>query len=139
LGIEWVTQTLETLREFIASSELTSYALGKEAGVSPIAIDRFKIGERSLSLDTADKLARVLRLTLQKPPEPPAQWNDAKRDPATWVLEIKGKVVAEVQQLDNGEWRWQRFPRSPSMACRGLRERRHHAVMRRRRRGRDKP
>jgi len=104
---------IEPLRAAIEASGLTSYMLGKEAGISPISIDRFKRGERGLSLETADKIARVLNAGLEVHGQPtvrqPIQWRNSHRDPATWVLEIGGQVAAEVQQLDSGEWRWQRF------------------------------
>lgn len=103
------TGLVEPLKAAIEESGLTSYALGKEAGVPPISIDRFKSGKRGLSLETADKLARVLQLVVTKPPKvTKPQWQDTGRDPACWVLKIVNKVVAEVQRDDNGEWRWQR-------------------------------
>jgi plasmid maintenance system antidote protein VapI len=54
----------ETLRKAIVDSGLTSYALGKAAGVSSGMIDRFKRGERDLRLSTAEKLCETLGLTL---------------------------------------------------------------------------
>lgn len=63
------------------------------------------ISYSAASTTSADKLADALSLSLNKT----VQWKNAKRDPATWLLEIGGKIVAEVQQQDNGEWRWQRF------------------------------
>ncbi len=56
-------------------------------------------------------LARELQPMLQKP----IQRRNTKQD--GWVLEIGGKVVAEVQRDDNGEWRWQRMS---TLARRGL-------------------
>ena len=53
------------MRDAIERSGLTSYALGKAAGVSPTMIDRFRSGQRSLRLDTAGKLAAILRLRIQ--------------------------------------------------------------------------
>jgi hypothetical protein len=60
------TKTIsDQLRAAIRASEMTSYALGKAAdGLNPTVIDLFMRGERSLRLDTVDRLAKVLRLKL---------------------------------------------------------------------------
>lgn len=59
------TRLVRDMRTAIAKSGLSSYALGKLAGVDPAMVDRFKSGERSLRLDTAGKLAGVLNLQLR--------------------------------------------------------------------------
>lgn len=60
----------EVLRYEITNSERSRYALAKESGVSESQISRFMSGERSLSLDAADKLAAVLGLSLSRTPQP---------------------------------------------------------------------
>jgi plasmid maintenance system antidote protein VapI len=54
----------DELKAAIQGSELTSYAIGKASGVSPITIGRFLRGERDVTLETAGKLAAVLGLRL---------------------------------------------------------------------------
>lgn len=54
----------EQLREAIKASGLTSYRLGKMAGMHPTVIDRFKDGA-DLRLATAAKLAESLGLALE--------------------------------------------------------------------------
>ena len=63
---EKTTTISDQLRQAIADSGLTHYALGKAAGVAPAAIDRFVSGERSLRLDTVDKLCEALGLCLSE-------------------------------------------------------------------------
>jgi len=53
------------LRQAIADSGRTHYAIGKAAGVAPEVIDRFVSGERDIRLATASKLASALRLKLK--------------------------------------------------------------------------
>lgn len=48
------------LREAIKESGLTCYAISKRSGVAESALSRFMSGERSLSLDTVERLADVL-------------------------------------------------------------------------------
>jgi len=55
----------ERLRQVIADSGETHYALAKQAGIRPQMLDYFMAGERSLRLETLDKLAPVLGLRLQ--------------------------------------------------------------------------
>jgi transcriptional regulator with XRE-family HTH domain len=52
------------LRQAIADSGLTHYAIGKAAGVSPAVISRFSTGERGLTLAVADRLCQALNLGL---------------------------------------------------------------------------
>lgn len=56
----------ETLRKAIMESGLTHYRIGKQTGIAPPVLDRFVSGERSLRLDTVDKIAEALRLELTK-------------------------------------------------------------------------
>jgi Helix-turn-helix len=43
---------------------LTSYALGRDAGVAPAVISRFLAGDRGLTMATADRVAEALGLRL---------------------------------------------------------------------------
>ena len=54
------------LKAAIEESDKSVYQIAKEAGISPIMISRFLSGERDLRLATADKLARVLGLTVAR-------------------------------------------------------------------------
>lgn len=55
----------DALAEAIQRSGKTHYALAKEAGIRPQMLDYFMAGERSLRLETVDKLADALDLTLR--------------------------------------------------------------------------
>lgn len=57
---------VDQLRQAIRESGMTSYALGKAAGIGQPIIDRFIGKERMPRLDTAAKLAAVLGLELTK-------------------------------------------------------------------------
>jgi plasmid maintenance system antidote protein VapI len=52
------------LREAIVERGLTAYAAAKRAGVSVDAVQRFLKDERGLTLNTVDKLATALDLTI---------------------------------------------------------------------------
>lgn len=52
------------LRKAIREQGLTAYAAAKHAGVSVDAVQRFLNDERGLTLETVDKLASALQLTL---------------------------------------------------------------------------
>jgi hypothetical protein len=52
------------LKQAIAASGLTHYAIGKAAGVDPGVISRFTTGERTLRLETVDRIAAALGLRL---------------------------------------------------------------------------
>ena len=54
----------EPLRQAILDSGLSSHALGRRADVDRRNIDRFLNGERTLKIDTADRLATALGLRL---------------------------------------------------------------------------
>lgn len=58
------TISYQLRRAIEARSDLTTYALGKAAGVSPAVISRFLSQERGLTLETADRLALALGLRL---------------------------------------------------------------------------
>ena len=58
----------ETLRQAIQDAYadgITSYRIAKESGISISQIDRFSTGERTLRLETADKICEVLGLELR--------------------------------------------------------------------------
>jgi transcriptional regulator with XRE-family HTH domain len=59
----------EALKTVIRQRGLTAYRLGKDSGASVDAIQRFLNGERSLKVETFDKLCATLGLALveQKP------------------------------------------------------------------------
>lgn len=52
------------LKQAIVKSGQTHYRLAQQAGIRPQMIDYFMRGERSLKLETADKLASVLGLQM---------------------------------------------------------------------------
>ena len=54
----------EQLREVIHQRGLTAYKVAKDAGLSHTIVQRFLDGDRGLKLDSADKIARTLRLRL---------------------------------------------------------------------------
>jgi plasmid maintenance system antidote protein VapI len=55
----------EQLRDRIATSRLSPYELAEASGVDRSVLSRFLAGKRSLTLDTVDKLAEVLKLRLE--------------------------------------------------------------------------
>jgi plasmid maintenance system antidote protein VapI len=54
----------ETLKQAIAESGISHRALGKATGIERTSITRFMLGERSLRLDKADKIAAYFGLIL---------------------------------------------------------------------------
>jgi plasmid maintenance system antidote protein VapI len=54
----------EQLKKAIADSGLSVYKLAKESGVPQPVLHRFMAGEQGISLATADKLAKYLKLRL---------------------------------------------------------------------------
>ena len=54
----------EQIREAIGSSELSRYEIAKQSGVDQATLSRFVSGERSITLETAEKLCPVLGLEL---------------------------------------------------------------------------
>ena len=53
------------LRKAIKASGLTQYRIAKDTGVPQPVVNRFVNGERSITLETADKLCRYLGLKLR--------------------------------------------------------------------------
>ena len=53
------------LRQAMIDSGLSAYKLARDSGVNVAAVLRFRSGERSLKLESVDKLAEVLRLELR--------------------------------------------------------------------------
>ena len=58
------TRLAKRLKEAIAASGATHYAIGKQAGIRPDLLDRFMRGERDLRLASAGKIANALGLDL---------------------------------------------------------------------------
>jgi plasmid maintenance system antidote protein VapI len=56
------------IRDRIQGLNLTPYRVGKMTGVDASVIQRFMAGERSLTLGTAEKLAKALDLVLVTKP-----------------------------------------------------------------------
>jgi plasmid maintenance system antidote protein VapI len=55
----------DTLRKAIRASDATLYRIAKDAGLDYGTLHRFDNGTRSLTLESADKLARYFGLELQ--------------------------------------------------------------------------
>ncbi len=55
---------VDQLRRAIQGSGLTHYRIAKDAGIRPDILDRLVSGERDVRLETAAKVARVLKLEL---------------------------------------------------------------------------
>jgi len=55
----------DALRQAMIDSGLSAYRLAADSGVNTAAILRFKSGQRSLKLESVDRLAEVLGLELQ--------------------------------------------------------------------------
>ena len=55
---------VEQLRQAIAESGQTEYAIAKGSGVSQSVVNRFAHGERGISFETAAKLCAYLELDL---------------------------------------------------------------------------
>jgi transcriptional regulator with XRE-family HTH domain len=56
---------VDQLRQAIAKSNETEYAIAKGSGVSQSILNRFTHGERGISLETAAKLCLYLKLDLR--------------------------------------------------------------------------
>ena len=54
----------ETIRTKIKVSDLSQYKIAKDSGVDSGTLSRFVSGERSISIETADKLCKVIGLKL---------------------------------------------------------------------------
>jgi plasmid maintenance system antidote protein VapI len=56
----------DTLRKAIDEADVTLYRLAKDAGLDFSAVSRFYHGERSLTLESADKLAEYFNLEVKQ-------------------------------------------------------------------------
>jgi plasmid maintenance system antidote protein VapI len=63
-----ITSLSEQLRERIAAAGPSVYELARDAGVDRSVLSRFLAGKRTITLETADRLARVLKLRLADHP-----------------------------------------------------------------------
>ena len=54
----------EQLKEAIKASELTNYAIAKEAGIARSSLSQFMTGKRSISLANIDAIIEVLDLEI---------------------------------------------------------------------------
>jgi transcriptional regulator with XRE-family HTH domain len=54
----------DQLRELIAAAGPSAYELARDAGVDRSVLSRFLAGKRTITLETADRLAAVLKLRL---------------------------------------------------------------------------
>ncbi len=57
---------VDQLRQAIVDSGLTQYRIAKDTGVPQPVVNRFVSGERGITLDTAAKLCKYLRLRLAR-------------------------------------------------------------------------
>jgi transcriptional regulator with XRE-family HTH domain len=58
------------LKRIMAESGITEYEIAKRSGLDKGALSRFRTGERSLNLESVDKLAAVLNLELRQTRKP---------------------------------------------------------------------
>jgi transcriptional regulator with XRE-family HTH domain len=58
----------DQLRDAVAGSGMSRYAICKAVGLTQSSMSRFMNGKGGLSLDTIDKLADLLGLTVAKKP-----------------------------------------------------------------------
>ena len=54
----------DQFRELIAGAGPSVYELARDAGVDRSVLSRFLAGKRTITLETADRLAKVLKLRL---------------------------------------------------------------------------
>ena len=59
-----MSEILETLKRAIGASVKSRYALARETDVAESALSRLMSGERGLSIDAAERLARALDLQI---------------------------------------------------------------------------
>ena len=93
----------DVIIEEIADKNISSYALGKLAGVAPVIIQRFLARERGVTLATADKIAKALKLKLCRAelPEPDTEQSDSptsrdgdeSREPAPPPLVYRARTI----------------------------------------------
>jgi transcriptional regulator with XRE-family HTH domain len=57
----------DQLKEAVRNCGCTRYQVSKDSGVPFASLDRFLKGERSLQLDSAEKLAKLFGMRLTKP------------------------------------------------------------------------
>jgi len=57
----------QQLREAIAGSGVTLYRVAKDTGIPYAVVHRFANGERSINLETADRLAEFFGMHLTRP------------------------------------------------------------------------
>ena len=57
---------VDQLRQAIVDSGLTQYRIAKDTGVPQPVVNRFVSGERGITLETAGKLCKYLRLRLAR-------------------------------------------------------------------------
>lgn len=60
------TTVSDALRQAMIDSGLSAYRLAADSGVNVAAVLRFRSGERSLKLESVDRLAEVLGLELRR-------------------------------------------------------------------------
>ncbi len=60
-----MTTITQSLRDAITDSGVTVYRVAKDSGIHFTAVSRFYKGERSLMIDSADKLAAYFGLELR--------------------------------------------------------------------------
>ena len=74
-----------TLRSAISASGKTDTELARLAGVPQPVLSRFRTGERSLSLESAERIAGVVGIVLSVPasvpPKQPIRKNQRKKTP----------------------------------------------------------
>jgi transcriptional regulator with XRE-family HTH domain len=57
---------VETIKEAIDTSDMTHYQIAQQSGVSKTIISRFMSGERSISLENAERICDLLGVVLTK-------------------------------------------------------------------------
>lgn len=58
----------DEIREAVATAPMSRYEICKRIGFSESTMSRFMSGRSGISMDTLDKLAALLRLTITKRP-----------------------------------------------------------------------
>jgi plasmid maintenance system antidote protein VapI len=58
------TSLSDQLRDLIAGAGPSVYELARDAGVDRSVLSRFLAGKRTITLETADRLAKLLKLRL---------------------------------------------------------------------------
>ena len=60
------TSLPDLLRKSIMESDKTNYVIARETGIAQSVLSRFMTGERSITIDTADKLCQAVGLTVTR-------------------------------------------------------------------------